>query len=422
MSTISARIKWSILSFKFLLLPLLLAGQEEFTKIYTSEIEVDPETTVYAHRPCHMPVNMHGTMTMDDTESAFTIRGKGEEPALIVRKTLEVKTWEHNRVKHEVTIRAQLQDQKQIDQFSTLVQNNLSLSADGIVHVDANMNIKTFRLRNGLFMNDKCWIELDDGTQIDLTQLEIKNQLYIPYSSNFKVEGEYVDLSLGPIEGKLTASISHGSISAENVKQIDLHVISSQIHLGQVDTAYINARSCNISGKRIENLTLDNRPAKILSDPLFDLDFNDAYTSSLNKYYLDEVGTIEVAASENDKFTMNQIRQVKIHQAIFSTFIIQYLHDRLFMHSKSSDVTIEKIDPNFTGIDIDNQLSTIKIKLSDLDRYELEIVKVEHTEFAPPRQAALISPENHAKKTYRRGDENGGKITLSCSKCDLILN
>ena len=414
---------WLILSFSNLLIASSSSqAQVETSKVFAQEINVSPDVTIYTTGPRALPINLHGTMTMDDTDYAFTIRGKSERPAIVLVKQLEVVTWDKNIVRQEVSIKVNTDTQSDFEKIESSLLVNLEEAPDKLVKVDCNMNIAIFRLRNGFFMQDKSWLELDNGTILYLNNLEISTKLYIPKTANFKLEGEYVDLKIGDLRGNLIANIDDGSIQAKDIERLELHAISSDINLGKVQTALINSRSCKISANHIGQLTIDDKPVRIIGDPHFDLDMDDANSSALNKYNLNRIENLEIISSENDHFTINSIDTMRVSNSIFSNYIINYLEAELNINAKSGDLTVVNIGQDFRFISINNEISTVKLGVNHLSNYLLAIHKDEQSKYRAPKGANLVAERSGWKNEYQKGDrQNTGNIEINCVKCKLIF-
>ena len=412
---------WLILSFSFFSLPFKGLSQVQVTEVFTAEIEVSPEINVFTTGPRALPINMHGTMTMDDSDYAFTIRGKGEKPSLVLVKNLEIITWNEHKIKQESTVKVSAASTSELEKIQSLLKVSLVQGADKVVVIDCNLNIKKFRLRNGFLMGDRCWLDLDDGNSLPLKTLELQTRIFIPKTCNFKIEGDFVDLKISNLQGDLNASVRHGSIDAKHVKSANLHLISTEVSLDDVANARINARGCVINANRIADLMIDDQVIRLAQDPLFDLEEEDAHSSALNKYDLGAIKKLDVRSSENDQFTVRNIEHLHVHQAIFSNFVIEDLKERLFMKARSGDLVLTKINPDFQVISIDNEISTVRLELDQLSSYRLEIDENEHLKFENPKDAQEISDKPWKAIFHKGSISSSGEIDIDCNKCQLYF-
>ena len=406
---------WLILSCS--ILGNLSFAQIQFNKVYTKDLEVSPSTTIVTKGPRNFSINMHGTMTMDDTDYAFSISGRNEYPVLVIVKSLVVETWDKDIVRQEVSLDVQAKTKEDVTRLENELAITIVESASGEVAIDCNMNIERFRMKNGLFIGDQCWLELENGKTLDLVSLEIQTKLYIPKTSNFRLNGEYADLKIGELDGALHLNLSDGSLDAKKLNELYINAVSCELHLGEIQNATINAKSSKIKATKIQTLVINENenPGKDMDVWLSHDELN---SSALNKFDLKQVNYLEILNSENDQFTINEIDEMRVSNSIFSNFSINKLNKSLKINSKSGDLIIYDIDPGFENIDINSQISTISLNLNALPNYNLIIPKNEQLTYNSPIGVASHNKTSW-KDSYVKGSQDGGNVEINCSRCKL---
>jgi len=192
---------WIFNCYPFRLIGLLLfftgiANGQNLTKVFEKEIEISQNATIVTNTPRSINMEMHGTMSFNNTADGFMVNGKNGDLVLKLGKDFEINTWDKNTIKQEVEITIIPEVKQEAQNLLNALIVNLDENAIGEVNVDCNMNLWKMELRNSFFSKDKTEFILSNGKRFTVKGLKIKTKLTIPKKSNLRITGEYTSLGV----------------------------------------------------------------------------------------------------------------------------------------------------------------------------------------------------------------------------------
>ena len=397
---------------------------QEFKKTFSKEIEVSKDLSVHSNAPTSFNMEMHvHRSTQNNTYFGYSILGKEGIDRLVVHKEYAVDTWDKNVVRQEVDITLRTEDQQAGQALMDALQIELSQNMAGQVHVDANMNIEKFTMRNGRFRGDDCRIILKGGKKYKIEYLELKTRLYIPKTANLKVQSELNHtLLLSDLDGDLDLDLQYSEVFGKKVKNLNANLyFCYNVIFDEVQNVVASATNSHLKIGKVKNLNLGQ--LKLGREPdLIESIAGLQNNSSMNIYDFRQVDEVIVFDTANDEFKLGEVNDLKVEASVFSNYRILKLNKILDFSGKSGDLLIAELNKDFEKVDIKNSHSKLNINIAEDSNFNLNIIDKKLIDLKLPSNNILLNKTMGTTLRYKIGkDSPTGQIIIRCDKCELDI-
>ncbi len=393
------RFSWCMLGVWFFLISLQNINAQTLTKVYEQTLDVSDNIIIHS-KGTDFGLECHGSISMR-TENEIThisdvavqYANKTFTPRFIIARRAEFQTHDKNQVIYKTTVNVEGPDaQSLLDNLKFCLRE----SAIGTVKASHLLNIRKFLITNGWMRVDRNAVVLDNGTSYDITRFEIATEYVIPKSSNLILEGEGTNYEVGDLTGKLSAFLDYGSLNCKNINEIEMTFKEAEVNIKSVKNGIFNSHKSKLEVQSGNKITTDG------------------YLSKIN---IHKVDSLKITNTSNDKFYIGEVQHIKAKSSFFSNYEIGKLHKSLNMKLVNGDLSIKQIQAGFDNIQLNNEVSTIRLGVEQLKNYSLTSSNVNKTEIEGLERNSFTDGKNGSK-----GDPSlGGKILLSCENCKVIF-
>jgi len=317
-------------------------------------------------------------------------------------------------------------------------------------------------MHNGWFRGNDNTLIMRSGKEVKFRSLTISSTLTIPESSNLDLETEYMDVTLGTLNGTANLDLNGSFFTAKYVQQLNAKLRNSELKIDKVEGASVSAHNSRVmllTAKQVEigKLLFDNRSIgfdrvnfdvineyfrpKPLPPADKSKDLEGKY-SSTNKYTLKNLKKLEVYSSLNDKFSINEIDELKLMDVAFSEFDISKLMKKVYGQFDFGELNIYSLDKSqFENVILTSSFGSLRIFSQEADNLRMVVKNISKTKerFLEALEFNLednvkVGPDfkvcpmdNQSEFSYKKGSYKGkenqkGLIHLTCDFCDLYLN
>ena len=248
---------------------------------------------------------------------------------------VEVKTWDQNQVKIDVSIIVRASSESKAQEVFDRIEVNFSNGAD---YVSAETQIAPHR--------SSWW---DWGTKN--SDFSIEYEVYLPATNNLKIANKYGDVLVEAIKGKVDLNVKYGNF---RMAEIDNHVTAV--------LAYGNGNAV-----RTKDLEMDLSYAKFRVKEVQDM----KVTSKYSKIAIEE-GQDIVATSKYDTYDIGTLREFR-NTGKYDNIEIDNANE-VFINSKYTDIYIQNLneilnlDLGYGAVSIENVKSGFS-QVNMLGRY-----------------------------------------------------
>ncbi len=416
--------KWIFCFNVFTLLAFSPCSGQEFSRTYTKELKVSPETILRIKGPTASWFSGSGTLSTRNAREGYFER-VGRSTSITLIKDFQIYTWDKPVVKQVVEVTVQpLDDRPPVALFDAL-QMKLQENAAGILDVRGNMNIKSWGYKNGFFVKDRMIAYLMDGSSYDFKKLTIKASVYIPRSNNVELQVNYLHVSLGDLDGALKLFLLRGELDAGHIGDVRAKLESAKLRLKQANHVDLVAKAALFEAEEVHTLDIQyGHGVHFVPDrDMFGrYDAKKQVGYSLSKYIIGRIERIKIDATVNDQFTIKDIDQLDVKSSKFSNYFIRQLQERADFNCTSGDVTIQQLSAGFADLSFNNQTSTITVGTANTENYLVEMNENTFTEFVPPSSLQELSSDRPTQQRYLNGSHGeAGTIRFTCENCKISL-
>lgn len=326
----------------------------------------------------------------------------------------EIKTWKNNTVELQMEVKLKAKNQEDID-----------------VTLDAIKSIEFERMGSRFSINTLFWesmnssinhkLKLINGKKAVLKDFEIKITLFVPKTTSMEIDSKYADIKMEEIAGKAKIKIYSGKLYGDSFgSSVDLDMRYSKAYLQTIPEAKMVLYDSDIELATCGNLDLKSKYSKVeiehCGDAIFnsyddnisigDLgDFNgsakysefelgisssikfDFYDSDLkggrtgnvngqSKYSelrIDGAEVVNLSGSYDDSFVFGDIVSLECRESKYSDFEIEELKGSFKLQSYDDNVTIDKINPDFSELVIEGKYGDYRFTIPESVAYRLLI-------------------------------------------------
>lgn len=315
---------------------------------------------------------------------------------------VNVKTWQSNNVKIDITIIVNAGSQREADKIFDRIKVNFANAAG---YVKAETMIEQF--------SGVTWF---GGGSNDF---KINYEVSMPIGNQLDLKNRYGNSYVAQLNGKLFAEIKYGDLRAETVgNDADLSIGYGKAYLAKVNNLYGQASYSELTVSEANEIQLDTKYSELKSDRVNTL----RLTSKYDDFELGTVGELRLQT----KYANLRVRSAR------ATFLTaQYTDVKLANVTETADADlaygsfkIESINKNFSDINIVGKYTNIEMRLEPgaANRFNFE---GHYADLKTPTAATLRYNNDSGKSKSVEGyvgDANAkGHITAKLHYGGLVL-
>jgi len=393
-----------------------LSFSQTITKQYEQEISTVLNSKILVKGPGDIPFQSEGRLKVN-TVNGYALEPRDNEGvAAFIANGLDIKTSTTNVLKQLVTVKIIPHSKYTEDAQALAGALKIEIIKNGNTYeVDNNLNITALSFKNGFFTGTKNIIKLKDGSSFNVRGIEISSEIFVPRDVTLSVTSKYIDVAVGDFNGTLNLNADKSNVKLSDVSILKGYFKSCNVSFKDIDTATIIAYNSKINGDKVNRLDLVTEQV-VLNESLF----GSSKKASLSNYTIHTVESLNVIETSSDEFNIRELGTLQVASSHFSNYNIETLNKSLSLKAKNGNVTIGAISKDVTKLDMDNQVSTIKLGVQQLENYELRFPNLLFTEKSIPDAAKDISKEG--VMAFAKGDiKNKGLISISCNNCKIDI-
>jgi len=375
---------------------------QEVQYVVEKEVALTERSKIVINAPKSVRITGKGAIYTRQIGDQYLVSKKAAAPNIfVIDKKLSIKTWNQNAIKQQSKVTFQCETREQEEKLKKALSIKLLETISGRVEVNCELNIDKFQVENSWFKDESNHIILDDGTTYPLKFLSISNTLYIPISSQVDISSNENDITLDRHHGKITITASGGSLIAREIDDLSADIKFAEIFVDQLGETNLTLQNSHIKSQSIHRLSLESA------------------TSLLE---VDSIENLDITESVNDKFTVQNVKSIKVNNSLFSTYAFYSCTQNLEMFLKNCDVDIQNFGPALEYAYIKNANANMHLGTRKLQSYNLTLASFEKSTFSLPKNLNLASSDD-SDKTYTVGEfSDRVKLNIDCTFCDVIFN
>ena len=219
--------------------------------------------------------------------------------------TVDVQTWNKNRVKVEVTINVRADNEKDAQEVFDRISIDFSNGSD---FVKAQTQIESQK-------KSSWW-----GWEENKSDFSIDYEVFMPETNNIDISNKYGNTQIAAIRGMANLTLKYGNFNAENIE----------------GNTTINFAYGNGSINKTKNITADIRYARLELKEADEMDM----TSKYSKITIEQAGKIR-SVTKYDTYTIGQIEAFQ-NMGKYDNIEIEYAED-VIIDSKYTEANIAKV-------------------------------------------------------------------------------
>lgn len=262
---------------------------------------------------------------------------------------VDVKTWNQNRVKIDVTIIVVADNQAEADK--ALARLNVNYS-------NSNGYVKAETMIDESSKGGSWWGAFTNWTGSSCQDFKINYDVYLPIANQVDLKNKYGDSFLAALEGKLTADIKYGDLRSEGLKN------DVSMSLGYGKATFANA--VNVSGSisygemtvgECRDISLNTKYSEMNFTRANDLDLRSQY----DEMTIGAVNNLKVNTNYSD-LKIKSAHQVSV-DAGYSDVLIGWLGSRGDFDMNYGGLKIESLDNDFQQLDLEGSYTDFTVML-----------------------------------------------------------
>ncbi len=286
----------------------------------------------------------------------FAISADGTVEMINRHGQVDVKTWNENQVKVEVTIIVNAGSEEAAKEVFDRIQIDFDSSSD---FVKGETTIETEK---------KSWMSSWWGGSGNSSNYTINYEVFMPTSCNLKLNNKYGHSTVEKITGKANIIAKYGDVRLDGV---DNNLV---LNIGYGNAVVANAKDADVIIKygklRIEDvrdLNLESKYSKVYITRAGDLE-------TISKYDTYRLGEIR-GLNNQGKYDDFEIKSADNITAIsrYSDFDIQFLAHRGKFNLEYGDLDIDGLSRDFSKLEVDSKYTGIDIDIEDGADYEFDV-------------------------------------------------
>ncbi len=300
---------------------------------------------------------------------------------------IDVRTWQKNRVKIEVTILVKTTSESKAQEVFDRINIDFSNSDD---FVKAETSISSKR---------SSWFDWGNSK----SEFKINYDVFMPKTGSLELTNKYGDAFVSEIDGSANINVKYGSFNLEGVGD-DL-----EVYLGYGAGTVIKARDVDatvsyskIRFKETQDIDFNTKYSKIAVENATDIRTETRYDT----YDLDEIREFKCSGSYGDieiSYADNIVANSK-----YTDFTIEKIGDSADFDLQYGGVTIDQIDKGFSKIELVGRYTNYKINIEKGANYVLE-AEGTYAGIRYPSNLNVVYEKEKGSSHEVRGNQGGAK-------------
>jgi flagellar basal body rod protein FlgC len=315
--------------------------------------------------------------------------------------TVNVKTWQNNSVKIDITIIVNAGSQRDADKVFDRIKVNFANAAG---YVKAETMIES---QSGINWGNDC------------KDFKINYEVSMPASNQLDLKNKYGNSYVAPLNGKLFAEIKYGDLRTEAINNdADLILGYGKGYITRVNNIYGQVSYSQLTITEAREIQLDTKYSELKSDRASAL----RLTSKYDDFDLGEIGELRLQT----KYANLRVRSVRT-----AYLTAQYTDVRFSNLTETADadlsygsLKIENISRNFSNINTTSKYTDVQLFTEKGASYRFEL-EGNYVDIKTPPGASMRSQYesgSHEKYEGHVGDASAkGLIKVSLKYGGLTL-
>jgi len=278
---------------------------------------------------------------------------------------LNVKTWNENRVKIDITIVVNATDQRAADRIFDRIKINFTNTAG---YVKAETMIEKC---NG------CW---DNG------DFRINYDVYMPVGNQLDLKNKYGNAYVANLNGKLTAEIKYGDLRTETLQNdADLSLGYGKANILSVRNLYGQVSYGQLSVGASNDVQMDTKYSEIRCDRANAL----RLTSKYDDFNLGAIDDLRLQTKYAD-VKVNETRLAFV-TASYTDVAIEHAHEVVDVNLTYGNLKVANLDKNFQSFNAVSKYTDINVMVETGAVYRFD-GEGSYTDFHYPK---TMTPRQH---------------------------
>lgn len=317
-------------------------------------------------------------------------------------KTLNIRTWDSNKVKMEVDLYIEAQSKELAEEFYNSLDFEIQKSSQ---QVYINGYFGTKRLSD--LYEDSRLKNIKTGKIFSPKKFERSITIYMPKDNPLELSSSFSSVTIENDIITAKVDIFLSSLKGKNFNNLSIHSFSSKLNFKDISNKLtLNISSTDLQSGRINNLEINKSAFSTI-----DISFcNNAIINQLSgkKMNIDTLGSI-------------------CGESIFLDYAIEKLKGNFDIKTQSGMIKINNVEPDFQLIKINATFTEIDIKIDEKANYHfMADLKFPHIEVLNGKinqtQGKSIHDKifegNIGKENFSR---NPSQVNLSCTSCQIKI-
>ncbi len=316
----------------------------------------------------------------------FDITTNGTVEIINRHGQVDIKAWNENEVKVEVTILVDARSEEKADEVFDRIDIDFYTS-DDLVKGETTVGSE-----------QKSWMSSWwGGNSGNSSNFTINYEVYMPTSCNLNLNNKYGHSTVEKIVGKANITAKYGDVRLDGV---DNHLL---LDIGYGNATVESAKDADVIIKYgklrmedVRDLNLESKYSKIYIARAGDLE-------SISKYDTYRLGEIR-GLNNQGKYDDFQIEYADNITATsrYSDFYIEALEHRGKFNLEYGDLDINALSRNFSKLEVDSKYTGIDIKIEDGAEYEFDVATT-HAEIDYPSGADVYHHMDQSSSRELKG-------------------
>jgi hypothetical protein len=237
------------------------------------------------------------------------------------------------------------------------------------------------------------------------SKIEINYFINVPEYLNLRIDNKYGDVYMENCSGKLSLSLSNGSLKAGNLgKESSISVSFCDAAISSVATGDIDASFSEMTCDEIGNVKIN---------------------SISSRFEIGNAGEI-MFESRRDKFFINSIGSM-MGDSYFTDFTIKELRKQTALSTRYGNFTAESVSKGFELINLNSGYTDVYLNFGESSSYNLDVRHINTFLSLPSKNSRTeqktLSEEKKEYITFGTVGNNPGqvKVKIDATRCKIYL-
>lgn len=310
---------------------------------------------------------------------------------------INIETWERNAVKLDIRIVVQTNSQENANEVFDRINIDLYNSAS-VVRATTEIDSKGGR---------SWWDRIFGENSRD--KFKIYYDVKMPRSGALEATAKYCDVkAIGTIAGETKLDVKYGDIDFENIENdVEIELAYGDAAIKSVRELDLSLRYGEIDVETASDVSLNTRYSKVRIDALQNARIDTRY----DDFVLGEVNELNIETGYSD-FRVKSANVVTM-DGNYSDLRLDELSKEVTTDMSYGDLSIGKLMPGFSRVQLEGRYSDFVIGLSDEVQFSLDIeARYAGVSYPKDRMEINYLVEQGNSKTIRGKTKNGGGGTI----------